>query len=133
MPAVNEQWTRGAGGGIGMSDHQNSFQYVCLLAAVYATILHKFELRFVNTTIVSRCPGVRPGVCLGNWVETRAASSQLSLPAKFNATTTMRSDYSPAVSFLLLPIFLLFAFADAPHTTPEMSFYCLGAEPGTAL
>ena len=28
MPAVNEQWTRGAGGGIGMSDHQNSFQYV---------------------------------------------------------------------------------------------------------
>lgn len=28
MPAVNEHWTRGAGGGIGMSDHQNSFHYV---------------------------------------------------------------------------------------------------------
>ena len=36
MPAVNEQWTRGAGRGIGMSDHQNSFQCV-LPQAVFAT------------------------------------------------------------------------------------------------
>lgn len=27
MAAANEKWIRGAGGGIGMSDHQNSFQY----------------------------------------------------------------------------------------------------------
>lgn len=47
------------------------------------------------------CADTRPGVCLGNWVETRAASSQLSLPARFDATTTMRADYSPTVRLLL--------------------------------
>ncbi|DBA88532.1 hypothetical protein WJX79_000348 [Trebouxia sp. C0005] len=68
MPAVEEHWTRGAGGGIGMSDHQNSFQ---------------------------------PGVCMGNWVETRAASAGSAQPASlsFNANTTMRADYNPSGKF----------------------------------
>lgn len=64
------------------------------------------ERYYFKATVVL-CPGVRPGVCLGNWVETRAVSSQLSVPAKFDATSTMRSDYSPAVSFLLLCSFVI--------------------------
>ena len=39
-------------------------------------------------------------MCLGNWVEDRAASSVHQTPARFDATTTTRADYSPAVRLL---------------------------------
>lgn len=45
----------------------------------------------------------RPGVCMGNWVEARAASAASAQPAslRFKANTTMRADYNPSVSSCL--------------------------------
>ena len=90
MPVVNEQWTRGAGGGIGMSDHQNSFQYVlaymqryCILGTRCITSKRQKCFPLMSGLVYVLATGSKP--------EQSAASSHCrlnSMPQRRCAATT---------------------------------------------